>query len=107
MNRMVVRSKVGSDGVLHLDLPLGPREANKDVQIVVEAVLPSEIRKALDTAAQATARNIANGTPSSMSSVQPATPGFWREIDAFRARLAASAREFGDSVREIREDRER
>jgi hypothetical protein len=36
MIRIVVKSKVGSDGVLHLDLPVGPAEANKDVQVTVE-----------------------------------------------------------------------
>ena len=37
MNRMVVKSKVGSDGVLHLDLPVGMDEADKEVQVTVEA----------------------------------------------------------------------
>jgi len=38
MNRMVVKSIVGSDGVLHLDLPIGPTEANVEVQVTVEPV---------------------------------------------------------------------
>jgi hypothetical protein len=38
MNRMIVNSKVGRDGVLHLDLPLGFDEAEKEVQVTVEAV---------------------------------------------------------------------
>jgi hypothetical protein len=38
MNRMVITSKVGSDGVLHLALPVGAEEANKEVQITVEAM---------------------------------------------------------------------
>ncbi|MDZ4683883.1 MAG: hypothetical protein SH850_02265 [Planctomycetaceae bacterium] len=38
MNRMVVKSTVGSDGVLHLDLPMGPDEANAEVQVTVEPV---------------------------------------------------------------------
>jgi hypothetical protein len=39
MNRMVVKSTVSSDGVLHLSLPLGIEEANKDVQVTVEPVI--------------------------------------------------------------------
>ena len=31
MNRMVVKSIVGSDGVLHLALPVGAEEADKEV----------------------------------------------------------------------------
>ncbi len=38
MNRTIVKSTVGSDGVLHLDLPLGAKEANAEVQITVEPV---------------------------------------------------------------------
>ena len=40
MNRMVVKSTVSSDGVLHLALPLGTEEANKEVQVTVESALP-------------------------------------------------------------------
>ena len=40
MNRMVVRSTVSSDGVLHLALPMGIDEANKEVQVTVESALP-------------------------------------------------------------------
>lgn len=40
MNRMVLRSTVSSDGVLHLALPIGIEEANKEVQVTVEAAIP-------------------------------------------------------------------
>lgn len=40
MNRIVVKSTVSSDGVLHLALPIGMEEANKEVQVTVEAALP-------------------------------------------------------------------
>lgn len=40
MNRMVVQSRVGSDGVLHLALPVGVEEADKEVQITVEPISP-------------------------------------------------------------------
>jgi hypothetical protein len=38
MNRIVVKSKVSSDGVLHLALPVGLEEADKEVQVTVEPV---------------------------------------------------------------------
>ena len=40
MNRMVVKSKVGGDGILHLELPVGIGEADKEVQVTVETVPP-------------------------------------------------------------------
>jgi hypothetical protein len=36
MNRIVVKSKVSSDGILHLSLPVGLAEADKEVQVTVE-----------------------------------------------------------------------
>ena len=42
MNRMVVKSRVGSDGVLHLALPVGVEEADKEVQITVEPMPPKK-----------------------------------------------------------------
>jgi hypothetical protein len=38
MNRMVLKSIVDSDGVLHLDVPLGTDAANTEVQITLEPV---------------------------------------------------------------------
>ena len=43
MNRMVVSSKVGSDGILHLDLPLGADQANREVQVTVEPVAAAAV----------------------------------------------------------------
>lgn len=40
MYRTIVRSKVDADGVLHLDVPLGAVEANREVQITIEAAAP-------------------------------------------------------------------
>jgi hypothetical protein len=42
MKRRVVTSKVGSDGVLHLALPLGVEEADKEVQVTVEPIIPQK-----------------------------------------------------------------
>ena len=36
MNRMIVRSHVGTDGMLHLDIPVGATEAGRQVQITIE-----------------------------------------------------------------------
>ncbi len=38
MNRVVVRARVSGDGVLQLQLPIGKSEANKEVQVTVEAI---------------------------------------------------------------------
>ncbi len=37
MKRMVLTARVSSDGVLHLHLPIGQKEADKEVQVTVEA----------------------------------------------------------------------
>lgn len=36
MTHVEIRSRVGSDGVLTVSLPLGPGEANREVRVVVE-----------------------------------------------------------------------
>jgi hypothetical protein len=38
MNRIVVKSKVSNDGILHLALPVGREEAEKEVQVTVEPI---------------------------------------------------------------------
>jgi hypothetical protein len=43
MNRVVVKSTVNSDGILHLALPLGADAANQEVQVTVESVLPGPV----------------------------------------------------------------
>ncbi len=37
MTRMVVNSKVGPDGILRVTVPLGADEANREVQVTIEA----------------------------------------------------------------------
>jgi hypothetical protein len=39
MMRVEVLSKVGPDGVLHLEVPLGVSEANREVRVIVEEVV--------------------------------------------------------------------
>lgn len=41
MKRMVTTARVSSDGVLHLHLPIGQSEADKEVQVTVEAAAPA------------------------------------------------------------------
>jgi hypothetical protein len=40
MNRIVVKSKVSSDGILHLSVPVRLAEADKEVQVTVDPVAP-------------------------------------------------------------------
>ena len=40
MNRIVIKSKVSSDGILHLKLPVGLNEADQEVQVTVEPCTP-------------------------------------------------------------------
>ena len=40
MTRKVFQSKVGPDGVLHLEVPMGTDEANREVRIAVEDLAP-------------------------------------------------------------------
>jgi hypothetical protein len=36
MTRIIVKSRVGSDGVLQFTVPLGPGEANQEVNVTIE-----------------------------------------------------------------------
>jgi hypothetical protein len=38
MNRMVVRSRVGPDGVLRITVPVGKEDANREVEVTIEPV---------------------------------------------------------------------
>ncbi len=40
MDRLVVQSRVGSDGVLHIDIPVGKDEADREVQVTIDPVQP-------------------------------------------------------------------
>ena len=37
MKRMVVNSRIGPDGVLHLEVPVGVADANQEVQVTIES----------------------------------------------------------------------
>jgi hypothetical protein len=38
MNRMVLHSRVGSDGVLHISVPVGKEEADREVQVTIDPI---------------------------------------------------------------------
>jgi hypothetical protein len=40
MNRVVVNSRVSSDGKLHISLPAGEAEAHQDVRVTIEPITP-------------------------------------------------------------------
>jgi hypothetical protein len=40
VTRKVIHSRVGPDGVLHLDVPMGADGANREVRIIVEDATP-------------------------------------------------------------------
>lgn len=42
MNRIVMKSKVSRDGILHLAVPIGLAEAGNEVQITVESLAPKK-----------------------------------------------------------------
>ena len=58
MNRIVVTSRLDSNGVLQLNLPVSAADANQEVQITVEPVVPTVMsqeewrRRILETAGQ-------------------------------------------------------
>ena len=41
MNRMVVHSRVGADGILNIALPIGKADADREVQVTIDPVGPS------------------------------------------------------------------
>ena len=38
MNRMVLHSRVGADGVLHINVQIGKEDANRDVQVTIDPI---------------------------------------------------------------------
>jgi hypothetical protein len=41
MNRLVLHSRVGADGVLHLMVPIGQDAADREVQVTIDPVGPA------------------------------------------------------------------
>lgn len=44
MTRIVLKSKVGADGVLQLTVPVGPDDANREVRVVIESEPAAPVR---------------------------------------------------------------
>ena len=42
MNRIVTTSKISRDGILHLSLPVGLAEADREVQVTIESCPPKQ-----------------------------------------------------------------
>ncbi|MCY2968451.1 MAG: hypothetical protein NT069_33305 [Planctomycetota bacterium] len=42
MNRIVMKTRVSRDGMLHLSVPVGLAEADHEVQVTVESVAPRQ-----------------------------------------------------------------
>jgi hypothetical protein len=84
MQTIQLRERTGPDGTLTVRVPLGRPDTEVEVVLIVQP------------------KASANGAPKPSSAARPGDA-----IDAFRERLAASGRDFGDSVQEIREDRDR
>lgn len=63
MNRLIVKSRIGADGVLHVSVPIGVADANRDVQVTIE---PAETKGMTQDEwrawVQATAGSIADPT---------------------------------------------
>jgi hypothetical protein len=83
MQAIRLLEKKDKDGTLSLRIPLNQPDSEFEVVVVVQPKLA------------------ANG----MTTPTSADP--WARADAIRQRLAATGRDFGDSVQDIREDRER
>jgi hypothetical protein len=43
MNRMVVNSRIGADGILHITVPIGKADADREVQVTIDPVHPSRM----------------------------------------------------------------
>jgi hypothetical protein len=43
MNRMILKTRVGTDGILQVTLPVGVADANREVQVTIEPASTAEI----------------------------------------------------------------
>jgi hypothetical protein len=83
MQTIQTRERTGTDGTLTVRVPLGRPDTEFDVVLVVQPKAGT------------------NGPPSTPS------PNPFAVMDAIRESLAATGRDFGDSVEDVREDRDR
>jgi hypothetical protein len=40
MNRIIVKSRIGADGTLHVTVPISAADANREVQVTIDPVGP-------------------------------------------------------------------
>lgn len=86
MQRIVVTAQVSSDGVLRLHLPIGQTEADKEVQVTVEAAAPAPVGN--------------RRTLSAGDLLQSGLVGMWAERDDI-----GDSREFARRLREQAQER--
>jgi hypothetical protein len=42
MNRLVFHTRVGGDGILHLEVPIGEADANREVEVTIKGAEPEQ-----------------------------------------------------------------
>jgi hypothetical protein len=45
MNRLTLKSRIGTNGVLQLEVPMGLAEADREVQVTIEPAAPSAVSR--------------------------------------------------------------
>jgi hypothetical protein len=45
MNRVVVKSRVGPDGILNMTVPIGTADANREVEVIIEPVTSQPVSR--------------------------------------------------------------
>lgn len=48
VQKITLRARVGSDGVLHLDLPVGVHDADLEVTVIMQPVTPQKAKSLLE-----------------------------------------------------------
>jgi hypothetical protein len=48
MTRTIVKSRVGADGILQINIPIGVADANREVQVTIEPAETSAVRSRQD-----------------------------------------------------------
>ena len=62
MSTLVITSKVGADGVLHLDVPVGAASANQNVKVTIQPLPPQMTQEEWREFIQHTAGSITDPT---------------------------------------------
>lgn len=63
MNRMIIRSRVDSDGVLRVNVPVGAAEADREMQVTIEPLVrPATTQQEWEEFVASTAGSITDPT---------------------------------------------